>query len=270
MKPLIKLLSTTAPNVVVNIAYKKILKPQVFKLRPHEIEVLEQAKKDKVQINGIGIQTYKWGNGSKKVLLVHGWEGQAGNFSDIIPSLIDNDYTVYAFDAPSHGFSEQGRTTMFDFSNIIQYMLEKYEMHQIISHSFGSVGTTHCLANHENIQISKYVMLTTPDRFEQRLDDVAAFVGITNKVKTRLVNKLESEFNLKVKDQNVSDFVKKSNVKKALILHDINDKVVNIEQSESVAKAWGDVCELRRIENTGHFRILRTQSIVDQIVTFLD
>ncbi|KXX66606.1 alpha/beta fold hydrolase [Flammeovirga sp. SJP92] len=270
MKPLIKLLSTTAPNVVVNIAYKKILKPQVFKLRPHEIEVLDKADQEKVIINSIGIQTYKWGNGPKKVLLVHGWEGQAGNFSDIIPSLIQNGYTVHAFDAPSHGYSEQGRTTMFDFSDIVKYMLDQYQMDKIISHSFGSVGTTHCLANHENIQISKYVMLTTPDRFEQRLDDVAEFVGITNKVKTRLVNRLETEFNLKVKDQNVSDFIKKSNVKEALILHDINDRVVNIEQSESVAKAWGDVCKLVKVENTGHFRILRTESITNQIVKFLD
>lgn len=269
MKPLIKLLSATAPNFVVNLAYKKILTPQVFKLREHEISMLDTSEKKIVKINSIGIQTYKWGNGAKKILLVHGWEGQAGNFSDIIPTLVESDYTVYSFDAPSHGYSEKGRTTMFDFSNIIKYMIEEYNIDQIISHSFGSVGTTHCLSNHDKIQISKYIMITTPDRFEQRVDDVAKFVGLSNKVKNKLINRLEMEFNLKVKDQNVSDFVKKSNVDSALILHDINDKVINIEQSKSVANAWGNTCQLVEVENTGHFRILRTESINNQIINFL-
>lgn len=269
MRPLIKLLSAAAPNFVVKKAYKKILEPQVFKLRPHEIEVLDQSHRQKIEINQIGIQTYTWGNGDKKILLVHGWEGQAGNFSDIIPALLENDYTVYAFDAPSHGYSEKGSTTMFDFSAIVLQMLEEYQIDQIISHSFGSVGTTHCLSKHQDLEISKYIMITTPDRFESRINDVASFVGLSNNVKNKLINKLESEFNLKVEDQNVSDFVQKTNVKQSLILHDVADKIINIEQSKSVANAWGKTCKLVEINNTGHFRILRTDFVVAEIINFL-
>ncbi|MBB6463297.1 alpha/beta hydrolase [Flammeovirga kamogawensis] len=270
MKPFIKILSATMPSLVVKMAYNKIVQPTVFKLRPHEIEILDKAEKDFISFNSFNVQTYKWGNGPKKVLLVHGWEGQAGNFAEIIESLVDNNYTVYAFDAPSHGFSSKGKTTMFEFSALVKLFIKKHAIKNIISHSFGSVGTTHCLSNNNDLKVDKYVMITTPDRFEQRLNDVAQMVGLNNRVKNKLVNKLENEFNVKVNDQNVSDFVQKVNVEKAYILHDVNDKIIDIQQSIDVQKAWGSTCELEKIENTGHFRILRTDTVVEKVINFLE
>ncbi|NLR92100.1 alpha/beta fold hydrolase [Flammeovirga agarivorans] len=269
MKPLIKLLSAAAPNVVVNIAYKKILKPQVFKLRPHEVEIIQQAEEKSITYKGFEVKTYKWGSGKDKLLMVHGWEGQAGNFSDLIQMLKDYDVTIYSFDAPSHGYSSQGPTTMFEFSDLVKYMLETYDIKKVISHSFGSVGTTHCLANYPFI-MDKYVMMTTPDRFMERIDDVAEMVGMTNKVKHRLLNRLETEFNVAANEQNVSDFIQKTNIKEGMIFQDINDKIVRLSQSESVAKAWGKNCQLIKIEGTGHFRILRTETVLQQVIDFLD
>jgi len=67
---------------------------------------------------------------------------------------------------------------------------------------------------------------------------------------------------------NVSDFVKKINVKQAMIIHDKNDRVLPIQQSENVARNWKN-CSFVEIEGTGHFRILRTPSMIDKVVGFL-
>jgi len=86
-KLLVKITSSLFPSVVTSFAYNQLTHPQVSKLRDNELVTLEKADKEKFQFNDCEIQLYKWKGGAKKVLLIHGWEGQAGIFSDLIYSL---------------------------------------------------------------------------------------------------------------------------------------------------------------------------------------
>ena len=43
------------------------------------------------------------------------------------------------------------------------------------------------LFENPDIHIDKYLLLTTPDRFIERIDDVSASIGITEKVKNLLI-----------------------------------------------------------------------------------
>ncbi|MEM1136818.1 MAG: alpha/beta fold hydrolase, partial [Bacteroidota bacterium] len=115
----IKFLSTIAPRLMVNLAYNQLTNPQIRKLRAHELEIIDQAEKAVFEFKGFQIQTYKWAGGKEKVLLIHGWEGQAGNFAELIEKLLQNNYSVYAFDGPSHGFSSKGETSLFEFSELV-------------------------------------------------------------------------------------------------------------------------------------------------------
>lgn len=269
-KLIIRLLSTLFPTVIANFAYKKLTSPQIMKLRDHELRVLDKADKEKIDFLGFDIQTYKWGDAkNEKILLIHGWEGQAGNFAEIIERLIDHNYHVIAFDGPSHGFSSKGPTSMFEFCDLVEILIKKYQCKKLISHSFGGVATTYALRNIREIKIEKYLLLTTPDKFSERIDDVASSVGVTDKVKNILIKRIEKETDLDVKSMNVSDNVKNINVAEALIIHDKNDKVIPIYQSKNVYQNW-DNCEFKEIEGTGHFRILRTEKVIDDIINFMN
>lgn len=269
-KQIIKVLSNVAPSMVAGMAYKVLTNPQIKKLREHELELLDQSQKETIPFGKFDIQTYKWGNPTdEKILLIHGWEGQAGNFSDIIQELIKHKYYVIAFDAPSHGFSSKGKTSLFEFSDLVEKMIIDTGCKKLISHSFGGVATTSALFRNKDIEIDKYLLLTTPDKFSQRIDDVAKFVGVNEKVKNKLIKKLEDEIQVKVSEANVSSFVKDIKVKKALIIHDINDRVIPIEQSKNVCQNW-EVCEFKEIEGTGHFRILRTKEVTNSIIDFMN
>ena len=269
MRLLIQLLSWLAPNIIVNKAIYTINNPKVKKLREHEVEVVSHAKQTTIQFNDFDIQTYQWGDGCKSILLVHGWEGQAGNFAEIIEALVENDYTVYAFDAPSHGFSSSGETSVFEFSDLTTHMLKKTRVKEIISHSFGGVATTIALSQNPNIAIEKYLLLTTPDRFVDRINSVTQQIGIPEKVKQRLIGQIEKQYQLNVRETNVSNFAPKTNVKRAKIIHDVADKVVPVEYSRNVCNSW-PVCSMEEISGTGHFRILRTPKVIDRIISFLE
>lgn len=269
-KQLVKLLSYISPKMIANIAYNALTNPQVKKLRANEMVTLDKAKKEIFKFGTFDIQTYQWGNEQQeKILLVHGWEGQAGNFSDIVEQLLKHNYHIVAFDGPSHGFSSKGQTSPFEFGALVGALIKLHRPKKIISHSFGGVATTLALYENQAIPIEKYALLTTPDSFSQRIDDVVAMVGTTDKVKNILINRLEKELDIKVKDLNVSDYVKQVNVKQALIIHDKDDKVIPIAQSKNVYNNWKN-CQFETVEGTGHFRILRTEKVIDRVLKFMN
>jgi pimeloyl-ACP methyl ester carboxylesterase len=267
-KSFIKFISTIFPRLVVNFAYQQLTNPQIKKLREHELKVLDTSKKEFFTFHQFDIQTYTWEGGNDKVLLIHGWEGQAGNFAELIEKLHSQNFTIYAFDAPSHGFSSKGKTSLYEFTELVGILIKKFEAKILISHSFGGVATTFALHNHQEISIEKYVLLTTPDKFIERIDDVVAQIGITKTVKNLLIERLEKETNLKVNDMNVSDFVKSIHVNKSLIIHDKNDAIVPIKRAKNVHQHWSN-CEFLEIEGTGHFRILRTEFVLEKVLDFL-
>lgn len=267
-KTVIKILCNLFPNQIVNFAYNQLTNPQIKKLRENELEILNQAEKEILKFKNFDVQLYKWQGGTNSILLIHGWEGQAGNFSDIIQELIKENYTIFAFDAPSHGFSSKGRTSLFDFTELVGILIERFKVKHLISHSFGGVATTYALFNNQNLTIEKYVLLTTPDMFSERIDDVSQRVGITEKVKNKLIKRLEKEIPFKIQDLNVSNFVKVIKVEKSLIIHDKNDKIIPIQRSKNVANNWKN-CEFMEVEGTGHMKILRTNFVIKKILFFL-
>ncbi|PWH86115.1 alpha/beta fold hydrolase [Brumimicrobium oceani] len=268
MKNIVRFASNIIPQTIANFAYKKLTNPQIRKLRENELTVLDKATKESLNYKDFKIQLYTWKGGDKKVLLIHGWEGQAGNFSDLIEELLIEGYTVHSFDGPSHGFSSKGNTSLFQFSDLVGTLVQKYRVKMLVSHSFGSVATTFALYNNSNLQIDKYVLITTPDRFIDRINQVSETVGINKKVRKKLIQKLEKETKMTINSLNVSDFVKFVAVKKALILHDKNDRVIPIEHSKNVNKNWANA-EIKEVDGTGHFRILRTKAVIDDIIAFL-
>lgn len=268
-KVLSKIASNLFPNLVVSYAYKQLTNPQVHKLRENELSTLNKAEQENFEFKGFDIRLYTWKGGDKTVLLIHGWEGQAGNFSDIVEELLANGYTVYAFDGPSHGFSSRGKTSLFEFTELVAVLIRKYQVKTLISHSFGGVATTYALFANQDLSIDKYILLTTPDKFQERIDDVSKMTGISDKVKQRLIQRLERETQQDVSMLNVSDFVKSVNVEQSLIIHDKNDRVIPINRSQNVCNNW-DACQFKEIEGTGHFRILRTPEVIDDILEFLN
>jgi len=270
-KRFIFLISSLFPSTFAKISYKKLTNPQVHKLREHEISTLNKAHQADFDYEGFNIKTYAWNEtGSKEaLLLVHGWEGQAGNFSDLVEELIRADYRIYSFDGPSHGFSSKGSTSLFEFIKLVNILIQKFEVKNLISHSFGGVATTYVLSINQELSIDKYLLFTTPDKFSTRIDFISESVGISPKAKQILIERLERELDMKVPDLNVSEWVKNVKVKDALILHDKNDRVLPVEQSMNVHRNWKNA-KFETVEGTGHFRILRTKSVLDRAVEFFE
>lgn len=267
-KRLVKVASFLFPKQISNFAYRQLTHPQKRNLKQNEVMEMETAKKEWFKFKNFDIQMYRWHAGPKTILLVHGWEGQAGNFSKIIERLLAENFSILAFDGPSHGNSKgNGATSLFEFAELVGVIIEKFKIKNIVSHSFGGVATTYSLAQKPHLKIEKYLLLTTPNKFLDRIDVVANQIGITQKVKNRLLARLEKELNLDLSTISVAALCQKTSVESALILHDQFDKVLRLEESKAVQENW-PISKLEAIEGTGHFKILKSEQVLARMVVF--
>lgn len=255
----IKFLSKVAPGLLAKKLIHQLHHPSVKKLRPHETTRLEESNQNLVHFKSHEVKCYSWKCTSNpslgEVVLVHGWEGQAGNFADFIPLLLDAGFDVFAFDAPGHGFTLSNDTSVFEFLEVVKFFLEQRKPQFLVSHSFGGVAVSNALAELD-LKVKKYLLFTTPNSFGERIRDLSAKMGVSEKVVERVKHYFVEEQGFDLDALSVAQFVQKVDVKEALILHDENDGVIGIDQSETVAKVW-PAARLHRIQGTGHFRILR-------------
>jgi|TARA_R110000737_G_scaffold292679_1_gene299212 esterase/lipase len=269
-KKIIKVTSTIFPRAFTKYAYSKLTQPQSRQLKKNEEISMESAKKSRLSYKNSEIQIYEWENEKKPILLVHGWEGQAGNFSSIIERLLDEKYSVITFDGPSHGLSSKNSgTSLFEFAEVVGVIIEKYQIKNIVSHSFGGVATMYSLSVNPKLIIDNYLLLTTPNKFLDRIETVANHVGISKRVKIRLINRLENELQIDLKEISVAKLSEKVKVKNALIIHDQFDKVLSINESIAVNDVWS-ASSIESIEGTGHFKILRANFVHDRLIEFFN
>ena len=179
------------------------------------------------------------------------------------------DFTIYSYDAPGHGNSSSGDQIMFDFHEVARQIIKKRNVKIIISHSFGSVATTYSLAKMPNYKVDKCVMITTPSSFTANVNNQCFKMGLSRRSINHFYDRISKERDLNVNDLNVAKFVKKIDVGEALILHDVHDKVIPFSESQIVANKWR-AAQLIPIKDTGQFRILRTPSVTEQVIKFIN
>lgn len=265
---LIHFLSSLFPGVFIRVAYNRLVHPKKYLFREEDQALLDGAIQETVTYAGVDIQTYKWGHGEQSILLVHGWEGGAANFAFLIPRLVDSGFTVYAFDGPSHGLSADSENPLFDFPLVVLDITKKIHPDFIISHSFGSVSATYALAELSDHHISGCILITTPDRFVDRVEEISDGIGAASGVYKGLIKKIERQLEIDTNGLNVSDFVRRINTDQALIIHDVNDRVIPSKHSVNVHENW-PLSRLELVEGTGHFRILKSNVVAQMIIDFL-
>lgn len=247
------------PSLLANQVYHFMSNPNIRKLRDFEEVILERSHRERVAFGNFELQTYAWGDPKNEaVLLIHGWEGQAGNFGALVDVLLAKNYYVLSYDGPSHGRSSKGNTSMFEMGEVATFFMKKYQPNYLISHSFGSISTIYGLARNPDLLVKKWLVVTTPYNFKDRLQGVADFLGVTDRTIKKVIQKVEADTGESVDVMNVDDYSIRltDNLKEVVMVHSKSDKVIPIEDSRKVQKALGARAGLTELDNIGHYSIL--------------
>nr|WP_294949242.1 alpha/beta hydrolase [uncultured Mucilaginibacter sp.] len=124
---------------------------------------------------------FKWGNGSRKILLTHGWGSKAADFSELISALREiPDTTIFAFDAPGNGSSEGELSNGALFAEAAKAVITQYGMPDVlIGHSLGGMANVMALNSigaRPQLLISITPLIRLKENFESSMNAVGVSV----------------------------------------------------------------------------------------------
>ena len=256
------------PYLSMRLAAFFFSKPFRYKIQDREIPILSQAQISFFNVKKLGkkICCYHWKGKGPKIMLVHGWSGRASNFYKIVQELKGLNFDVYAFDAPAHGKSQGVTTNLSEFIVCLETLLNRWGTFDIIlGHSGGGFSCTYVCARHPEI---KLLILISPfdrimDLFKKYYEMIRLGKKAQNMMYTYFFQKMKkdiSEFSTSISAQSINS--------KTLIIHDENDREVGLYNSININKNL-QKGKLFVTKGLGHRRILRTDIVIDKIVSFL-
>ena len=255
-----RLVEQLSPLLTAKIAFHYISNPRVKKYRSFEKSISNEAEKSVLKFKKFKIAHYKWGKGDKKALLVHGWEGRASNFGAIIPLLVNKGFTVESFDAPGHGNSSKKKASFFDPAELVSLFLKNDVYDLVITHSMGSVMTLLAMSemNHEG---NRLIVCTTPDKFEDYVEQTIAHFGLTAKTKGAFLKLIRKKTGYEPSGLQANLFVQNIQMNKAIFVHDHNDRVIKIENTKNVSSSMTN-SKFITLEKSGHFKMLWSDQLL--------
>jgi len=262
-------LEKTMPGVAFKLAFTLFFTPIKYKTPERELPVLKKAEKFTAKINNKRTQFYSWGKKEDPlIVLVHGWMGRASQFFKLIDQLVASDYHVVSFDGPAHGASAGRQTNLYEFSDAIKVIAEKYgNIELAIGHSFG--GITILNAIEQGLGIDNVAFIATPSlsadiikQFEEKINGSSA---TGENFKKEIFRKHGIAFD----SISASEMIKKISLKSLLLVHDENDRDVPIEHAR-VMKDLYPTAKTIYTEGLGHTRILRNEAVLEEIILHIN
>lgn len=278
MHPMASLLSTTlnvtarlAPELVGARAFGLFVRPLGrVRLRAEEAEVMAQAETARLVVRGVAVTTYRWGDGDRPVLLVHGWSSRASRFAGLVEALRAEGRTVITFDGPRYGESGGRASTLLDYRAVISRLhAEHGDFSAVVAHSFGVLATFFMLR--EGVRADRVVAIGGVSDFDYLLDQFCARLDLGEAVRRALRTHVERRLFPSEPDiwqrldagRPVADMTAP-----ILLVHDEDDDMAAPTQSRAIADAYGPQARLVGTRGLGHRRILADPDVIAMAVEF--
>ena len=232
--------------------------------------VFDQAEKLSVKVAGNSVKGFRWNKGgSKKVLILHGFESSSKNFEKYIKPLIQKNYEVLAFDAPAHGLSAGKQITLPLYIDTIRTIyFEMGTIQSFIAHSFGGLAVSHLIEKIPHDAATKLVLIAPATETKTAIDTFFRFLQLDEAVRK------EFEKIIQRKSGAPSTFFsipRSMEHMKASILwvHDKHDEVTPFKDVQPVINKHYPNARFLITEGLGHRNIYRDSMVIDAVTDFL-
>ncbi len=261
-----KLAGLLAPDAAAARAEALFSTPRQFRRNLSEIQVLKSAEAFIVDSPLGPIKAWRWGQSEAIVGLVHGWSGRGSQYYAWIQPLLDAGLSVVTYDAPGHGDTPGGRSSLPELAqSLLAVQAATGPWVGVVGHSLGAAATL--LALEFDLQAERVIMLATPAEIERMITLFAKGVGLNADVRDRMQKRLENRLGLEVDTLNLLQMAGRRQ-EKALFFHDLDDREVNWASGEKLCRAWPGA-RLMTTKGLGHVRILRAEAVIQPALHFL-
>jgi pimeloyl-ACP methyl ester carboxylesterase len=235
-------------------------------------QLLDEAEKFSLEVEDphfakstLKFNGFIWGDGSKKVLLTHGWGSKAIDFDEIIIALKSvEDIQIIAFDAPGNGSSDGELSNLLLFAKAARAIINAYGAPNVtIGHSLGAMANV--IAINETgikpaLQISIAPLIRLKENFIQTMDSV----GIPTKTQLGFFEAFEDLFDMQAAAFNLFDLYKDGAAAGHWLAFDREDKISPYVYLNEFLALHPDIAT-QEYTGLGHERIIKDAGAVGDV-----
>lgn len=261
-----RLLWKIAPRRAVDRATKLFLTPPrdtAFSIA--EFESMEEASLLSVPSPTGRLIVWRWGRAKKPaVVLVHGWGGRGTQLRKFIDPIVQRGFSVVAFDAPGHGMTGEGESSVPHMLHGLTAVLDHLEsVHAVIGHSVGGAVTAMALAKRPSVTCG--VLIAPPASLIDFSRSLATRLRWPEDLRASMQRRIEIRFGYK---WTAFEAESSSGSQPLLVIHDSNDREVSLSEGARHASNWPQA-QLLTTKGLGHRRILEDSATVLAAADFI-
>lgn len=259
-----KWLGQFMPNLVAKQNAKLFMSPKKYPIKEWE----KEAEKEGIRVVfAETLSAIRWGQGKKRVLLMHGWEGRATQLYAIAKPLVENGYEVIAIDGPMHGHSKGEKANPVEFANAVVAANKTFgPFYGAIGHSMGACALA--MAYEKGADLGRYALLASPARIDDVLRGFAFFMALSEEVRDKFIERIEQVVGRPAKELDVGRMLA-SHQNQKLLIHAKDDVEIPYRSMLHIRDALTNVRSLSPI-GVGHRRIIRDKDIANALTVFMD
>lgn len=272
LKIYFRVLSFLAPNLASKQAFQLFQKTNRKKMKPMEKRFYDSSESFIVECTRGKVTCFENGDpNGDLVLLVHGWDSNAGSMSGITDVLVERGYHVISFDLPAHGKTDYKHTNLIICRDVMLSVLNKVRSEKpisIIAHSFGTLITVLALSTIDR-KFDKLILLASAGKATWFFEEFKKIVGLSNNVSQTMIKRAGEIFEEEIEDITVVKKVKMARVNSLVLFHDAHDKVLPYANSLAIADDIS-TAKLNTFEKVGHYRMLWNPEVIAAIAHSLN
>ncbi|MGN6492356.1 MAG: alpha/beta hydrolase [Agriterribacter sp.] len=262
-------LSLLAPAKAARQAFELFCTPRKKKEMPVS-PILTKAGQLTLITNGYSLHGYQWNKGgSKKILIVHGFESTAANFDRYAAKLVKKGYEVVAFDAQAHGKSAGTTITLPEYVQTLQQICHQYgSFDGYIAHSFGGLALAHLLEQVPHHPNTKAVLIAPATETVSAIRHFFTLLRVNNRIKQPFEKLVAEKGGRPAEYYSIRRAIKHIQAR-VLWLHDRDDDITPFSDAETVQNDNNSNLQFIATQGLGHRKIYRDESVMKQILDFL-
>lgn len=263
----LNILSFILPRKAARLGLQIFFTPLRMPMRDYHLKFLRAAEQFSIELNGVTLQGYRWGNGKKKILFIHGWQSHSFQWKAYIEAFSKEDYTLYAFDAPGHGLSGGRYISVPYYTDVIRQVVTTIgPLQAIVAHSLGSFSSLYAYYVQPDFPVCKLVLMAPPGEANDFILFYKHLLKLTDKTINLIVDHFTTQIGKPITFFSTATFAPSVHVP-CLIIHDENDTETPVQNSIIIHKA---IEKSMFIRTKGFGHNLKSPSVVKEVVGFVN
>lgn len=263
----LNLLAIVASKKAGKLGFELFCHPFRGKITPKHLAFFQTANRFELVLGKEKIQGYQWGTGSKKILLLHGWQSHTYRWKSYIEAFDKERYSIFSLDAPGHGQSSGKFMSVPFYKEAIEALILRVgKPDLVLGHSIGGFTGMYTFYLHTNWSPEKFVALAPPGEAQEFFDFYTIQLGLTKRCTDLTIEHFTQAVGNPPSYFSAPNFAKDFNFS-GLLIHDEDDDETSVGNSKAIHQQWKD-SKLIITKGKGHN--LKSAEVVKLVMDFME